>query len=294
MTTARACASSPATSGASAARSRASPPIRAISTSSCRRASARPCRWRSDRHAFAYVFEGSGTFSGASEPFGVLTEKETPSGETLVRERTGNRSLVVFDTGDEVTVQAGDEGIRFLLVSGKPIEAAGRLVRADRDEHAGRAAAGGRRTAQRHLHQARLNSQGRVAAARIALLPKLWANGARNDRCAPIALCCTALAPPGSLSSNPCLPRSRHSGSQLPLPVAGRPLDLLGLRNGGHHSRLVRAGRDRLGGRADGVRRAAARRHADRADDGRRERPHRPAQHAHRACGQFTPPSPRR
>jgi redox-sensitive bicupin YhaK (pirin superfamily) len=52
----------------------------------------------------------------------VLTEKETPTGETLVREQTGNRSLVVFDSGDEVTVQAGDEGIRFLLVSGKPIE----------------------------------------------------------------------------------------------------------------------------------------------------------------------------
>jgi redox-sensitive bicupin YhaK (pirin superfamily) len=75
------------------------------------------------RHAFAYVFEGSGTFSGASQPFGVLTEKENGDGsETLVRERIGNRSLVVFDTGDEVTVQAGDEGIRFLLVSGKPIE----------------------------------------------------------------------------------------------------------------------------------------------------------------------------
>ncbi len=74
------------------------------------------------RHAFAYVFEGSGTFAGASQPFGVLTEKETPAGETLVREQTGNRSLVVFDSGDEVTVQAGDEGIRFLLVSGKPIE----------------------------------------------------------------------------------------------------------------------------------------------------------------------------
>jgi redox-sensitive bicupin YhaK (pirin superfamily) len=74
------------------------------------------------RHAFAYVFEGSGTFSGASQPFGVLTENETAAGETLVREQTGNRSLVVFDSGDEVTVQAGDEGIRFLLVSGKPIE----------------------------------------------------------------------------------------------------------------------------------------------------------------------------
>src|SRR5215813_2409259 len=74
------------------------------------------------RHAFAYVFEGSGTFSSASQPFGVLTEKETPSGETLVRERAGNRSLVLFDRGDEVTVEAGDAGIRFLLVSGKPIE----------------------------------------------------------------------------------------------------------------------------------------------------------------------------
>jgi len=74
------------------------------------------------RHAFAYVFEGSGTFSDASKPFGVLTEKETPAGDTLVRERTGNRSLVVFDSGDEITVQAGDQGIRFLLVSGKPIE----------------------------------------------------------------------------------------------------------------------------------------------------------------------------
>jgi redox-sensitive bicupin YhaK (pirin superfamily) len=74
------------------------------------------------RHAFAYVFEGSGTFSDASQPFGVLTEKDTAQGETLIRERTGNRSLVVFDSGDEITVQAGDEGIRFLLISGKPIE----------------------------------------------------------------------------------------------------------------------------------------------------------------------------
>src|SRR5215831_19272431 len=74
------------------------------------------------RHAFAYVFEGSGTFSGASQPFGVLTEKTVDGNEALIRERTGNRSLVLFDSGDEITVQAGEEGIRFLLVSGKPIE----------------------------------------------------------------------------------------------------------------------------------------------------------------------------
>jgi redox-sensitive bicupin YhaK (pirin superfamily) len=67
------------------------------------------------RQGFAYVFEGSGQFRDASAPFGVLTE-EGP------RETTGNRSLVIFDRGDEVTVEAGTEGIRFLLVSGKPIE----------------------------------------------------------------------------------------------------------------------------------------------------------------------------
>ncbi len=75
-----------------------------------------------NRHAFAYVFEGSGTFSAASQPFGVLTERQVDERETRSREQTGNRSLVLFDSGDEVTVQAGEEGIRFLLVSGKPIE----------------------------------------------------------------------------------------------------------------------------------------------------------------------------
>jgi quercetin 2,3-dioxygenase len=75
-----------------------------------------------ERHAFAYVFEGSGSFRSSSEPFGVLTEKQVDGAETLVRERTGNRSLVLFDSGDEVVVQAGEEGIRFLLVSGKPLK----------------------------------------------------------------------------------------------------------------------------------------------------------------------------
>ena len=75
-----------------------------------------------ERHAFAYIFEGSGTFRDSSAPFGVLTEKTNAQGEEyLVRETLGNRSLVVFDRGDEVVVQAGERGIRFLLVSGKPI-----------------------------------------------------------------------------------------------------------------------------------------------------------------------------
>jgi redox-sensitive bicupin YhaK (pirin superfamily) len=72
------------------------------------------------RHAFAYVFEGSGTFRDASEPRTIRDEDGNVV--TLPFEETGNRSLVLFDSGDEVTIQAGDEGIRFLLVSGKPIQ----------------------------------------------------------------------------------------------------------------------------------------------------------------------------
>ena len=73
-------------------------------------------------HAFAYVFAGSGRFRDASEPRAVRNELvDSPAAAARDRE-AGNRSLVLFDTGDEIVVQAGDEGIRFLLVSGKPIE----------------------------------------------------------------------------------------------------------------------------------------------------------------------------
>ena len=89
-------------------------------------------------NAFAYVFAGSGTFKDASAPRAVETEEV---GESSVvnanavdaeaawqraqreqRGEVGNRGLVLLDRGDEVVVQAGDEGIRFLLVSGAPIE----------------------------------------------------------------------------------------------------------------------------------------------------------------------------
>ena len=73
------------------------------------------------RNAFAYVFEGTGSFRDASPPLGVLTDQPGPV-EKVVREQVGDRSLVMFDSGDEVTVQAGEQGIRFLLISGKPIQ----------------------------------------------------------------------------------------------------------------------------------------------------------------------------
>jgi len=73
------------------------------------------------RSAFAYIFAGSASFKDASQPQGVLVEKEINGTEVHARDMSGNRTLVVFDTGDEVVVQAGGEGARFLLISGKPI-----------------------------------------------------------------------------------------------------------------------------------------------------------------------------
>src|SRR5205085_1631824 len=72
------------------------------------------------RNAFAYVFAGSGTFRDASNPRQVQTDHV--GAPTDVADDAGNRSLVLFDSGDEIVVQAGEQGIRFLLVSGKPLE----------------------------------------------------------------------------------------------------------------------------------------------------------------------------
>jgi redox-sensitive bicupin YhaK (pirin superfamily) len=73
------------------------------------------------RHAFAYVFAGSGSFRDASAPRGILTEA-TDGTDRVEYSGAADRSLVLFDRGDEIVVQAGEEGIRFLLVSGKPLE----------------------------------------------------------------------------------------------------------------------------------------------------------------------------
>jgi redox-sensitive bicupin YhaK (pirin superfamily) len=49
---------------------------------------------------FAYVFEGEALFGGKS---------------------VKSPNLIVFDEGDSVNIQAGKDGARFLLVSGKPL-----------------------------------------------------------------------------------------------------------------------------------------------------------------------------
>ncbi len=73
-------------------------------------------------NAFAYVFQGKARFADAAAPVGVRVEKEVSGQEVNIRDMSGNRTLVRFGNGDEVTVQTGDEGVRFLLVAGRPIE----------------------------------------------------------------------------------------------------------------------------------------------------------------------------
>ena len=71
--------------------------------------------------AFAYVFDGAGKFCNASAPLAVPTE---PDGwvDAKPPSHADNRTLVLFDRGDEVEVLAGEDGLRFLLVSGQPLE----------------------------------------------------------------------------------------------------------------------------------------------------------------------------
>jgi len=73
------------------------------------------------RNAFAYVFEGAARFRDSSAPRGVLVEKEIAGQEVHVRDMSGNRTLVNFGSGDEIVVEAGEHGVRFLLVTGAPI-----------------------------------------------------------------------------------------------------------------------------------------------------------------------------
>jgi quercetin 2,3-dioxygenase len=73
-------------------------------------------------NAFAYVFAGQGSFVDASMPIGVRVEKEVAGEELNIRDMTGNRTLVRFGNGDDVTVQAGPDGVRFLMIAGRPLQ----------------------------------------------------------------------------------------------------------------------------------------------------------------------------
>ena len=69
---------------------------------------------------FAYVIGGKGLFCQQQDPYSYEAVGE--SYFDMKRERLiGNRHLVHFDDGDQVTVAAEAEAVQFLLISGKPI-----------------------------------------------------------------------------------------------------------------------------------------------------------------------------
>ena len=75
-----------------------------------------------DKNALAYIFEGSGKFDYASKPRGINIEKSIYGNEIKIKDLSGNKTLINFDKGDSIKLMSGENGIRFLLISGKPIQ----------------------------------------------------------------------------------------------------------------------------------------------------------------------------
>ena len=73
------------------------------------------------RNAFAYVFAGSGTFRDASNPQAVLTE-QSPSPGPLLCTTSEIIRWFCLTAATKSAFRPVPRGIRFLLVSGRPIE----------------------------------------------------------------------------------------------------------------------------------------------------------------------------
>jgi redox-sensitive bicupin YhaK (pirin superfamily) len=69
---------------------------------------------------FAYVVEGRGYFDRRRDPYAF--EAEGSNYFDFARDSlVGPENLIIFDDGDQLEINAGDKGLRFLLVSAKPI-----------------------------------------------------------------------------------------------------------------------------------------------------------------------------
>ncbi|KPK28099.1 MAG: pirin [Desulfobacterales bacterium SG8_35_2] len=69
---------------------------------------------------FAYVIAGQGYFCKEKKPFTFETEGENYF-DMETDPLASNGTLVLFADGNSVHIETGDQGIRFLLISGKPL-----------------------------------------------------------------------------------------------------------------------------------------------------------------------------
>ena len=105
-----------------------------------------------ERHAFAYVFEGTGIFTAASQPIGILSEKQVDGNEI----RSAKRPVIARWC---CSISATRSPFRLATKAfascwfRQADPGAGRLVRSDRDEYADGASAGRFRTTEWHVHQ---------------------------------------------------------------------------------------------------------------------------------------------
>ena len=105
------------------------------------------------RNAFAYVFAGAGTFRDASEPQAVLTESAVdPNAPPVYDAQESLAGAVRPRRRDRGPGWPGGHSVP--AGQRQAAGGAGGVVRADRDEHAGRTAAGDERVAKRDVHPA--------------------------------------------------------------------------------------------------------------------------------------------
>jgi len=69
---------------------------------------------------FAYVIDGKGAFCEAPDPFAYQSEGSNYF--DMQHERwLGNRTLILFEDGEQIQVVTQDDPVRFLLISGRPL-----------------------------------------------------------------------------------------------------------------------------------------------------------------------------
>jgi redox-sensitive bicupin YhaK (pirin superfamily) len=69
---------------------------------------------------FAYVIEGQGCFCDENDPYAYEAEGSNYF-DTQREAMLGNGTLIVFSDGDQIQIATREAGIRFLLMSGRPI-----------------------------------------------------------------------------------------------------------------------------------------------------------------------------